>query len=89
MAALFDMTARSFVLATFIGMAPATVIYVNFGRRIGTVRLLRDLLSPGVLIGLTGLGILMLMPAIYRQWSKRKSNSTAKLEGLTCGANGI
>ena len=36
-AALFDMTARSFVLASFIGMAPGTVIYVNFGRQLGTV----------------------------------------------------
>jgi uncharacterized membrane protein YdjX (TVP38/TMEM64 family) len=79
-AALFDMTARSFVLATVIGMAPATVIYVNFGRQIGTVASFRDLLSPGVLMALIGLGLLVLTPIIYQQWVKRKSNSTAKLE---------
>ena len=79
-AALFDMTARKFVLATFIGMAPATIIYVNFGRQIGTVASARDLLSPSVLIALTGLGLLVLAPIIYRQWTKRNSNSTAELE---------
>ena len=75
-AALFDMTARNFVLATFIGMAPATIIYVNFGRQIGTVASARDLLSPSVLIALTGLGLLVLAPIIQRQWTKKNSNST-------------
>jgi uncharacterized membrane protein YdjX (TVP38/TMEM64 family) len=79
-AALFDMTARSFVLATIVGMAPATVIYVNFGRQIGSVASVSDLMSPGVIVALTGLGILVLTPMIYRQWSRRTSNSAAKLK---------
>ena len=80
-AALFDMTARNFILATFIGMAPATIIYVNFGSQIGTVASARDLLSASVLIALTGPGLLVLAPTIYRQWTKRKTNSTAVSEG--------
>jgi uncharacterized membrane protein YdjX (TVP38/TMEM64 family) len=79
-AALFDMTARSFVVASIIGMAPGTVIYVNFGRQLGTVTSLQDLLSPGVLVALTGLGLLALTPAVYRQWTKRRSGSTGKSE---------
>ena len=74
-AALFDITARTFVVASVIGMAPATIIYINFGREIGTVTNFRDLLSPGVLIALTGLGLLALAPTIYRHWSKRKSDN--------------
>jgi len=88
-AALFDMTARRFVLATFVGMAPATVIYVNFGRQIGTVTNAGDLLSPGVIVALTGLGVLVLTPVIYRQWSRRNSKTTDKAEGATHGADGV
>jgi uncharacterized membrane protein YdjX (TVP38/TMEM64 family) len=79
-AALFDMTARSFVVASLVGMAPGTVIYVNFGRQLGTVTSLQDLLSPGVLVALTGLGLLALTPALYRQWTKRQSGSIEKSE---------
>lgn len=79
-AALFDMTARSFVVASIIGMAPGTVIYVNFGRQLGTVTSLQDLLSPGVLVALTGLGLLALTPAVYRQWAKRRPGATGKSE---------
>jgi uncharacterized membrane protein YdjX (TVP38/TMEM64 family) len=79
-AALFDMTARKFLLATFIGMAPATIIYVNFGRQIGTVASARDLLSPSVLMALTGFGVLALAPIIYKQWAKKKTDPTASPE---------
>jgi uncharacterized membrane protein YdjX (TVP38/TMEM64 family) len=61
-------------------MAPGTVIYVNFGRQLGTVTSLQDLLSPGVLVALTGLGLLALTPALYRQWTKRQSGSIEKSE---------
>lgn len=76
--ALFDVKVREFVLATFVGMAPATIIYVNFGRQIGNVTSVRNLMSPGVLIALTGLGLLALVPVIYRQWAKRRSVSSAQ-----------
>lgn len=76
--ALFDIKVRQFVLATFLGMAPATVIYVNFGRQIGNVTSVRSLMSPSVLIALTGLGLLVLAPVVYRQWARRRSVSAAE-----------
>lgn len=76
--ALFDMKVRQFVLATFLGMAPATLIYVNFGRQIGNVTGVRSLMSPSVLIALTGLGLLVLAPVAYRQWVRRRSVSAAQ-----------
>lgn len=79
-AALFDMKVRNFVLATFFGMAPATLIYVNFGRQIGNVTSVGNLMSPSVLIALTGLGLLVLVPIIYRQWARRRSNMMAGME---------
>jgi uncharacterized membrane protein YdjX (TVP38/TMEM64 family) len=73
-AAMFDMTIRSFLLASIVGMAPGTVIYVNFGQQIGTIANFHDLLSPGVLLALSGLGLLALTPSLYRRWTKRSSN---------------
>ena len=72
------MKVRQFVLATFLGMAPATLIYVNFGRQIGNVTSVRSLMSPSVLIALTGLGLLVLAPVVYRQWARRRSVAAAE-----------
>jgi len=74
------MKARNFFLASFFGMAPATLIYVNFGRQIGSVTSVQNLMSPSVLIALTGLGLLVLVPIIYKQWARRRSNSMPELE---------
>jgi uncharacterized membrane protein YdjX (TVP38/TMEM64 family) len=87
-AALFDMTTRRFVLASLVGMAPATVIYVNFGRQLGTVGDVGDLLSPGVIGALTALGLLVLTPVIYRQWSGRQSTASDTAEDRH-GADGV
>lgn len=78
--ALFDMKVRNFVVATFFGMAPATLIYVNFGRQIGNVTSARGLMSPSVLIALTGLGLLVLVPTVYRQWSRARSDSVIEVK---------
>lgn len=61
-------------------MAPAALIYVNFGRQIGNVTSVGNLMSPSVLIALTGLGLLVLVPIIYRQWARRRSNMMAGME---------
>lgn len=78
--ALFDIKVRNFVFATFFGMAPATLIYVNFGRQIGNVTSARSLMSPSVLIALTGLGLLVLVPTVYRQWSRARSDSVIEMK---------
>lgn len=41
-------------------MLPATVVFLNAGRELGKVASLRDILSPGMLIAFTLLGLLPL-----------------------------
>ena len=72
-AALFDVRLRQFVVATLIGMAPATVVYANIGRQIGEISNPKDLVSSGVIAALTALGLLVLTPSIYRQWIAARS----------------
>ena len=80
-AALFDVRLRQFVVATLIGMAPATVVYANIGRQIGEISNPKDLVSPGVIAALTASGLLVLTPSIYRQWIAARSKPRPNGEG--------
>lgn len=44
-----------------LAMLPATVIFLNAGRELGKITSLRDILSPGMLLAFTLLGLLPLM----------------------------
>lgn len=77
-AALFNIDARKFVLATLLGIAPATFVYVNFGSEIGTISSLHDILSPSLVIAFGGLGLLALIPALYRNLRAHAPASSAK-----------
>lgn len=44
-----------------LAMLPATVVFLNAGRELGKVTSLRDILSPGMLIAFTLLGVLSLV----------------------------
>ena len=78
-AALFEIKTRTFVLTTFFGIAPATFIFVNFGREIGAVSNPRDLLSPGIIVALSGLGLLALVPVAYRRWRGEPAGDATKV----------
>jgi uncharacterized membrane protein YdjX (TVP38/TMEM64 family) len=75
-AALFEIKPATFLVATFVGMAPATFIYVNLGREISRIESLGDLLSPGTLIALSALGLLALVPVAYRRVRKKPEYSS-------------
>lgn len=75
-AALFEIRPTTFLAATFLGMAPATFIYVNLGQEISRVENLGGLLSPGALVALSALGLLALVPVAYRRlWKKAEVSS--------------
>lgn len=68
---------RTFVLATFLGIIPGTVVFTSIGAGLGdliaTGETLTpgDLLSPEIVLGLAGLGLLSLAPVAYRRWRRR------------------
>lgn len=75
---------RRYVLGTFFGILPANFIYGSFGAglgalfdRGGTVTL-RSILTPEMVMALSGLALLALLPVAYKLWQhRRRSRSRA------------
>ncbi len=80
--ALTRMGAGSFVLATFIGIAPGTAVFVSVGRGFdhilgsGSVPDLQALSSPAILGPLVALGLLALLPVAWRWARTRRKESS-------------
>ncbi|MDB2390862.1 VTT domain-containing protein [Alphaproteobacteria bacterium] len=79
-----QMKLPSFLLATFIGIIPGTMVFVSVGRGFDTILAssqtpdLSVLSSPSILIALGGLGALSLMPVIYKRVRARRKSSETK-----------
>jgi len=70
-----------YVLATSLGILPASFVFCNAGRQLGTLNSLDDVASPRVLGALALLGVLALAPMIYRKWNKRAKATSAAKQG--------
>ena len=74
------MSLRSFLAATFIGITPATTVFVSVGRgldhvlAVGRTPDLQVLASPAILGPLAALGLLALLPVLWRRF---RGSSTA------------
>jgi uncharacterized membrane protein YdjX (TVP38/TMEM64 family) len=75
--ALFNVKFRDFVITTFIGIIPGTVVYTNIGRELGTITSLSDLISPQTLGAFMLLGLFALLPTFIKL-AKRLMNSRQK-----------
>jgi uncharacterized membrane protein YdjX (TVP38/TMEM64 family) len=81
---LTKMKLSSFLLATFIGIIPGTMVFVSVGRGFDTILAsgqtpdLSVLSSPSILIALGGLGALALMPVIYKRVTRSRKPSETK-----------
>jgi uncharacterized membrane protein YdjX (TVP38/TMEM64 family) len=80
--ALTRMSPGSFVLATFIGIAPGTTVFVSVGRGFdhilgsGSVPDLQALSSPAILGPLVALGLLALLPVAWRRVRARRNETS-------------
>ncbi|HYM37153.1 MAG TPA: TVP38/TMEM64 family protein [Nitrospiraceae bacterium] len=63
----------TYVLATAIGIIPASFIYAYAGRQLGTINSLKEIASPNVLMAFTLLGLLALVPIVYQKYTAKKS----------------
>jgi uncharacterized membrane protein YdjX (TVP38/TMEM64 family) len=73
--ALVGVKLRTYVLATFIGIIPATFVFASLGSGLANVVEepgLAVLLRPSVLGPITGLVILALIPVGYKRWRGKK-----------------
>ena len=70
-----------FLIATFLGIIPGTCIYTAVGRSFdnvlaaGEIPSFESLTSLGIVLPLTGLGVLTLMPVIYKNWRQSMQKS--------------
>lgn len=67
----------TYIIATSIGILPGSFVYAFAGRQLGSINALREIASPNVLLAFTLLGVLALVPAIYKKWSATRPRSQA------------
>jgi uncharacterized membrane protein YdjX (TVP38/TMEM64 family) len=71
--ALFNIKTRDYIWTTALGILPGTFIYVNVGRSLGTVENPTDLVSTDIILSIALLGIIALMPSLYKKWKGRNN----------------
>ncbi|MBC7837041.1 MAG: TVP38/TMEM64 family protein [Nitrospiraceae bacterium] len=60
----------TYVVATAVGIIPGSIVYAFAGRQLGTINALSELVSPRLLLAFSLLGLLMLIPVIYRKFTE-------------------
>jgi uncharacterized membrane protein YdjX (TVP38/TMEM64 family) len=76
--AFLDVKLRVYVVATFLGIIPGTVVFAGIGSGLGA--LLAEchmpdfgvVFRPEILLPLLGLAVLALIPVLYRRWQARR-----------------
>jgi uncharacterized membrane protein YdjX (TVP38/TMEM64 family) len=66
---LTRMNVGTYVVATALGIIPGSFVYAYAGRQLGTINSLQDIASPGVIGAFVLLGLLALVPSLYKKWS--------------------
>jgi uncharacterized membrane protein YdjX (TVP38/TMEM64 family) len=59
----------TYVLATALGIVPGSFVYAYAGRQLGTINSLKEIASPNVILAFTLLGLLALVPMLYRRFA--------------------
>ncbi len=65
--ALTDVSLKTYVLATILGIIPGSFVYVNLGQSLGQIESANDLLSFEVLLSLFLLGLFALLPVLLKK----------------------
>jgi uncharacterized membrane protein YdjX (TVP38/TMEM64 family) len=66
----------TYVVATAIGIIPGSVVYAFAGRQLGTINTLSELVSPRLLLAFSLLGLLMLVPILYRKFTQTPTDQS-------------
>ena len=68
---------RVYVIGTFLGIIPGTAVYATFGAGIGSILdtnqelTLTGIVTPEIIAGLVGLGLLAFIPVVYKRFKGR------------------
>ena len=63
----------TYVIATAVGIIPGSFVFAYAGRQLGTINSLGEIASPPVLLAFTLLGLLALLPIVYRKLTGKKT----------------
>ena len=63
----------TYVVATALGIIPGSFVYAYAGQQLGTINSLKDIASPGVIGAFVLLGLLALVPSLYKKWSGKQA----------------
>ncbi len=61
----------TYMAATALGIIPGSFVYAYAGRQLGTINSLKEIASPNVLLAFTLLGLLALVPLVYKKIAKK------------------
>jgi uncharacterized membrane protein YdjX (TVP38/TMEM64 family) len=70
---LTRMSVGTYVAATALGIIPGSFVYAYAGRQLGTINSLKEVASPNVLAAFVLLGLLALVPVIYKKVSAKSA----------------
>lgn len=59
----------TYMIATALGIIPGSFVYAYAGRQLGTINSLKEIASPNVILAFTLLGLLALVPILYRRFA--------------------
>jgi uncharacterized membrane protein YdjX (TVP38/TMEM64 family) len=63
----------TYMAATALGIIPGSFVYAYAGRQLGTINSLKEIASPSVILAFVLLGLLALVPVVYRKYSGRQT----------------
>lgn len=61
----------TYVAATALGIIPGSFVYAYAGQQLGTINSLKEIASPNVIAAFVLLGLLALVPSVYKKFSKK------------------
>jgi uncharacterized membrane protein YdjX (TVP38/TMEM64 family) len=61
----------TYVAATALGIIPGSFVYAYAGRQLGTINALKEIASPNVIGAFVLLGLLALVPVVYKRFSTK------------------
>jgi uncharacterized membrane protein YdjX (TVP38/TMEM64 family) len=70
----------TYVLATALGIIPGSFVYAYAGRQLGTINSLKEIASPHVILAFTLLGLLALVPILYRRFAGKPAGPVNRTE---------
>lgn len=69
--AFTNVSLKTYVTATAIGILPGTFVFANLGQNLGRVSSTKDLLTPGTIGAFVLLGVFSLIPVLYKKYKAR------------------